>query len=98
MTKPKRINVVATLPSGVNKIDFTIRVLEGGMSLELKVIWPTPMIDLWMPHQKWLRPSETEETPSFTMYHPALLELYSALKKRRERASNDVVLAAPIFF
>ena len=44
VTKTKRITVVARLPSSANKIDFTIRILEGGMASKSVKKWPSPMI------------------------------------------------------
>lgn len=82
MRKTKRMTVVATVPFGFYKGDFNIRVLEGGMSLELTVAWPTPMIDSSVLHQKWPRPCGTEATPMFTVYLRAVLALEKALKKR----------------
>ena len=90
VTKTKRITVVLDLPSGVNKNDFTLRVLQGGMILELSATWPSPMLDLELLHQKWLTKPNNDQSLPFTMYHPAALSLEDALKKKRARANDSV--------
>ena len=88
--KTKRITVVIDLHSRVNRSDFTIRVLEGGTILELTVTWPIPLVDLEALHQKWVRPFDSESSPKFAMYHPAVLALENALKSKRDRANDNV--------
>lgn len=95
-TRTKRLTVVLVLPSGVNRSDFTLQVLEGGMSLQLTVKWPNPLVDLQLLHQKWLKPVESDQTTVFTMFHPKVLSLENALKKKRQRAADDVVSTARI--
>lgn len=95
-SKTKRLTVVLILPSGVNKSDFTLQVLEGGQSLELTVQWPMPLVDLDMLHQKWLRQPTDDNNCRFTMFHPKVLALEDALKKKRNRAADSVVSTARI--
>ncbi len=52
--------------------------------------WLVPFVDLEALHQKWVRPSDSESSPKFTMYHPAVLALENALKSKRDRASDNV--------
>jgi len=59
-TKTKRLTVAIVLPSGVNKSDFTIQVLDAGLLLQLTVKWPVPLVDLELLHQKWLRPVDKD--------------------------------------
>lgn len=91
-TKTKRISVVIVLPSGVNKHDFSLSVPDSGRMLELRVTWPDPLVNLRELHQKWLRPLDASSSLSepFTMFHPKVLALEDALKKKREHA-NDIV-------
>lgn len=49
------------------------------------------MINLSMKHLKWLRPSQTDETPRFITSHPAVIAFKNELKKRREWATEYVV-------
>jgi len=95
-TKTKRLTVAIVLPSGVNKSDFTIQVLDAGLLLQLTVKWPVPLVDLELLHQKWLRPVDKESVQPFTMYHPKVLAFENALKTKRQRAADDVVSTAKI--
>jgi len=95
-TKTKRLTVALVLPSGVNRSDFTLQVLEDGLSLQLTVQWPAPLVNLKLLHQKWLRPVEKDSDPLFTMFHPKVLALEDALKKKRLRATDDVISTAKI--
>jgi len=95
-TKTKRLTLALVLPSGVNKSDFTLQVLEGGLTLELTVQWPAPLIDLNLLHQKWLREAKKDEDCPFTMFHPKVLSLEDALKKKRKRAADSVTSTARI--
>jgi len=96
MKKTKRLTIALVLPSGVNKSDFTLQVLEGGVLLQLTVKWPEPLVDLNLLHQKWLRPVEKDDNTLFTMFHPKVLALEDALKKKRMRATDDVISTAKI--
>jgi len=57
--KTKRLTIAIVLPSGVNRSDFTLQILEGGMSLQISVKWPSPLVDLELLHQKWLKDQAT---------------------------------------
>ena len=89
-TKTKRVTVVITLPPGVRKQDFAISVSKGGKQLELTVTWPDPMVNVELLHRKWLPNSEKRAQNQFTMFHPFVLSLEDALKKRRDRAQDAV--------
>lgn len=58
--------------------------------------WPTPLVDLEILRQKWLRPVENEKDTVFTMFHPKVLALEDALKEKRQRAADDVISTARI--
>jgi len=95
-SKTKRLTLAIVLPSGFNKSDFTLQVLEGGLTLELAVQWPAPLVDLHLLHQKWLREASKDEDCPFTMFHPKVLSLEDALKKKRKRAADSVISTARI--
>ena len=96
VTKTKHLTVVLNLPSRVNINEFTLRVLQGGMMLELSVTLPSPMLDLELLHQKWLTKLNDDQSLPFTMYYPAVLSLEDALKEKRERANDSVGSTAHI--
>ena len=91
VTKTERITAVTDLPSGVTKNDFTLRVMEDGMALEIIVMWPNPMINLEVLHQKWLQLSQEDSTRTFSMYHPTVLGLEDDLKRRTARENSKVI-------
>ena len=82
--------------SGVNKSEFNLRVLEGGITQELSIIWPGPLIDLEISHQKRVRQNEDGSTPTLTMYYPGILALEDSLKKKRLRANDNFLSTARI--
>ena len=54
----KRVTLAIVLPSGVTCGRFSTRVVDGGEYLELRVLWPTPLVDIAMMHKKWIIPKE----------------------------------------
>jgi len=48
------LSVAVLLPSGIEAGDFHVRVMDGGKLLEVKVVWPMPLIDEQLLHRKWL--------------------------------------------
>lgn len=53
-TTSKLVTLVLVLPSGLDPGDFSIRVVKGGLELELTEQRPGPLTNLDMMHKKWL--------------------------------------------
>ena len=89
----RRITAAVVLPSGVESGDFSICVAPGGMSLEITVEWPEPLVDLTIMHRKWLSGGSTGD---FQVFHPKYTGFEHALKNVRDRSSDTVVSVARI--
>ena len=89
-TKNRRINTAIKLTSGGDQHDFSICVHESGLTLELTVKSPDPLVDLSLLHTKRLQSKGTHREVEFTMFHRSVLVLENALKEKRERASDGV--------
>ncbi len=96
--KRQKITVVIDLQYEVSRSDFTTRVLEGGIVLELAVTWPIPMVDLEAFHRKWVLLSDSQSSPTFTMHQPEVLALENALKRKYDRADDNASSTARINF
>ncbi len=68
------------LPSVVETGDFSLCISPCGMSLEITVVWPVPLVDLTVMHKKWLRP---ESGSGFQVFHPKFTGFEQALKKNK---------------
>ena len=66
------------------------------MRLELIITWPETLVDLEILRQKWVTPSESTDSSSITIYHPAILALMHSLKKKRMRDNDGVLSTAHI--
>lgn len=88
-TMTKRLTVCINLPSGVESSDFSVRILEGGESLQLSLTWPQPLLNVDTLHRKWssLRKNDPEY---MSAYHPEMLGFESALKGLREKSTDAV--------
>ena len=67
--------------------------MEGGREFELSVIWPKPMIDLYIMHKKWLTAGSTDR---IERYHPKFIGFENALKIHRKKSSDSVESLARI--
>lgn len=92
-TMTKRITVAILLPSGVEAGEFAVRVMEGGKSLELSVVWPLPLMEPKTMHKKWL---DLDNQSGFASYHPKVVGFQQALKQLRSRSSQEVESVAII--
>ncbi len=89
-TKAIRINIATTLPSGVDQLNFSLFIHESGLTLEIAVKVPDPLVELSLLHTKWGRSKDMDRELEFAMYHSSILALKSALKAKWERASDGV--------
>ena len=79
-TMTKRVTVSINLPSGVSNTGFAVRVLDGGLYLELTVTWPVPMTSVEILHREWTEPPI--DRPEFmSEYYPEILSFEQALKR-----------------
>ena len=85
-TTKKRITVAIVLPSGVGTGNFSLRILENGMSIELKVVWPNPLANLNIMYRKW----PSDPTDPIKKYHPKMIEFESSLNELRDRSSEFI--------
>ncbi len=92
-TMTKRVTAAVILPSGVETGDFSICISPCGMSLEIAVVWPVPLVDLTCMHKKWLRP---ESGSGFQVFYPRYTGFEQVLKKIKQRSSDDVQSIARI--
>ena len=51
-TMTKRVTVCINLPSGVSNTSFAVRILDGGLYLELTVTWPVLVTSVEILHRK----------------------------------------------
>jgi len=87
-TPTEMLSVAILLPSGIQGGDFHVRVVEGGNRLELKVIWPIPLIDEQLLHRKWLGP--TASVP-IAKYHPKFSRFQKEELKEYRDSRNTMV-------
>ena len=88
-TMTKRLTVCINLPSGVSNTGFAVRVLDGGLFLELTVTWPVPMISVDVSHRKCTAPPKDRDD-FMSDYHPEILGFEQALKKVRGHSLDTV--------
>lgn len=86
-TTNRMVSVAIVLPSGVGPEDFSVRVVEGGRELELKVEWPVPLVNLEMLHKKW---TDSNKPDRMEKYHPKFLGFEACLKKFRQHSRHIV--------
>ena len=80
----KMISVATPLPSGVKSRHFSVRVVDDGICLELKVIWPDSLADSSMAHKCWLSRGHCNE------HHPRLMGFREELEILNSRIDSDI--------
>ena len=80
----KMVSVATLLPSGVKSQHFSVRVVDDGLCLELKVIWPDPLADSCKAHKHWISRGYCKE------HHPRLMGFREALKNLKRRIDSDI--------
>ena len=89
-TCDKKSSIAVLLPSGVEPGQFSARVVDEGMFLEVKVVWPSVLTDPSLLHKKWLSRGQ------FARYHPRLIGFMSSLKNLRSKINSDIESTARI--
>lgn len=61
-TTVRYITVAIILSPGVEKGDFSVKIIEKGKVLELKVDWPDHLIGIRFMHRKWINDRKSNFT------------------------------------
>lgn len=75
----KRLSVPIILPSGAVAEDVTVSVSDNGNLLQVEMIWPIPLQNLSLLCKPWI----DDPGKNYTLYHPEIVALESALKELR---------------
>ena len=84
----KRISLAVLMPSGLctRKKDHDVREISGGRSIEISVVWPQAMTDMFYLHKSWLNADNI-----FLCNHPRLISFLSFLRRLRSTNEQQIV-------
>jgi len=93
----ERLTVSVVVPSGLNAEDITIGLNDECSVMEIGCSWPHPLINPELLCQEFIKDKNNK---NYTLYHPEVTSLESALKDLRTetglRRSDDIISNARI--
>lgn len=84
LTMTERVTGTILLPSGVEKGDFAISVVNGGNQQQLRVVWPVCLSDPRIMHRRWLSNGQLKS------YHPLIEGFDTVLRCFRTRVTDTI--------
>lgn len=89
------LQLLFLLPTGAGYSDYTFRVPDGVVALQMRCSWPGELFQIDILHQMWLKSDGRGYTE---VYHPKVLGFEAFSKDMRSRSSDGVEFSANITF